>query len=475
MPDFAHNPKTGQVIIRDKDSGDWRPATDNEVAVASDPIAAAVLGFLVGATPLPVSMVAGIDGAEKLNAINEVFPGAETAGAVTAIAGGTTFGALRAFGAGKAGGAAVGSIAQTGAKRLDNTVAAELDKRIAAANVSPFPGAAGSVGAAQAAGAEVRQAGRSARIIDSLFEPRPLTTDQARIIASGRPASVGFRFLPGQTNGQNFLIAGAKSDPIIGQAFDPVFTGNRQQLNKFARRAVGLEDGAEFGRAELGKAADDIGSGLDDIGAKIPTMRLPNELVEAVNKLKKVEPDLALAAGEETAKVVSGDQLMAMRSLLGKVSRQSWRSGQILRAEAADAVVKNIDTQIAKSLSAADIADFSRLREQWRFLVSLEKPGSFKDSIGISPTSLANRFRQDFKGQFARRTFADPKGPVSEAGRDLLDFTKISSAFADNVGDSGTATRLGLQNLLRSGGIKDLARRIGLRGALSQLVKNEAP
>ena len=332
-----------------------------------------------------------------------------------------------------------------------------------------------SVGAAQA-GAAPQPAGLMARIVDKFLDQRPLRTDQARIVQSGRAQELGFRHLPGEQQGQNLLVAGAKSDPIVAGAFDDILTGNREALNRNARKALGLEDAPEFGRAELGEAAQDIGARLNQVADDIKPATLDKDLANRINKLRKVDDDLddALsdALGVEGAAAdatVSGQELLGMRSQLGKASRQAWKQGAAQRGERIDKIIKKLDDLIEQqSTNPAARAEYAKAREQWRVLTQLEKPGVVSEAGDIQAATLARNFTKEFKGDFGRTTFARPDSKLSQETKDLLDFTKISSAFKDSVGDSGTATRLGFQSLLNP---KALTQRALMRTAMEQIVK----
>ena len=332
-----------------------------------------------------------------------------------------------------------------------------------------------SVGAAQT-GAAPQAAGLPARILDKFLDQRPLRTDQARIVNSGRAEQLGFRFLPGQREGQNLLLAGAKSDPIVAGAFDDIFTHNRETGARLARKALGLEDGVEFGRAELGQAADDIGARLNQVADDIAPAKLDKDIANRVNRLRKVDDDLDDAlddvlgvAGTAPQATVSGAELLSLRSQLGATSRQAWNQGASERAKRVDKIIKKLDDLIEQnSTNPAARADYRKAREQWRVLIQLEKPGVVSEAGDIGFERLSSRFTKEFKGDFGRSTFARPDKGLSQETRDLLDFTKIGGAFKDNIGDSGTATRLGLQALFSP---KQLAQRLALKGVASQLVR----
>jgi hypothetical protein len=331
------------------------------------------------------------------------------------------------------------------------------------------------VGAAQA-GVTPPPAGLGARILDKFLDQRPLKTDQARIVQSGRAEQLGFRFLPGQREGQNLLLAGAKSDPIVAGAFDDIFTANREAGANLARKALGLDEGTQFGRAELGQAADDIGARLNQVADDIDPVALDADLTRRVNRLRKVDDDLDDALDDVLGKAkagrsetVSGEELLALRSQLGATSRQAWRQGASQRAKRVDKIIAKLDDLIEQaSNNPAAKADFRKAREQWRVLLQLEKPGIVSEAGDIGFERLAGRFTREFKGDFARSTFARPDSRLSQETKDLLDFTKIGGAFKDNIGDSGTATRLGLQALLNP---KQLTQRLILKQAAQQLVR----
>ena len=402
-------------------------------------------------------------------------------GLATVVGGPASAGVRAGVGAAKRGVQQVlgGKMSTRVQQKIQQTAGREAENVIQGA----FPGApARSVGAAETVPGATQPAGLTGRLADEFFTPRPLRTDQTRILQSGRAEELGFRFLPGQREGRNLLVAGAKSDPILAPAFDPVFSGNRETGARLARKALGLEDAAEFGRAELGEAAEQIGARLSTIADDIRPVKLDKDIANRVNRLRKVDDDLDDALDDilgttkaQAPDTVSGSELLSMRSQLGKAERQAWKQGQDQRGERIGKIVKKIDDIIEEnSTNPAARADHALAREQWRTLIQLEKPGVVGDAGDISFERLANNFRKEFKGDFARDTFAS-SGRLSGETADLLDFTKIASAFKENVGDSGTATRLGIQSLLAPGGLKSLAKRKALQKVLSQLVENEAP
>ena len=330
------------------------------------------------------------------------------------------------------------------------------------------------VGAA-AVGEAPQQVGRFGKIIDQFLDQRPLRTDQRRILETGRSEQLGFRHLPGEREGRNLLVAGAKSDPIVASAFDDILTGNREQGARLARKALGLEDSVEFGRAELGEAAESIGARLNQVADDIKPVALNKDIANRVNKLRKIDDDLddalddIIGIPKKEGELVTGEELLGVRSQLSSASSQAWRQGAAQRGKRIDGIITKIDDIIEKqSTNPAARADYQQAREQWRILKQLEKPNVVSEAGDINFQTLARQFTKEFKGDFGRSTFARETSRLSQESKDLLDFTKIGASFKDAVGDSGTATRLGFQTLLNP---KALVQRVAMRTAFEQIIK----
>ena len=464
LGDVSQNPQTGQPELLTPRG--WEPISEQEAQERIQPAAGRFLS--------------GLTGGEASG----------TAGALGRVTGAATMVGEPAFLLGRAGvrgliGGARRQLQQSGRAGMPERVQGQIQQAArpeppifgaqpSAGGLQP-PAGATSVGAAQA-GAAPQPAGMLARIVDKFLDQRPLRTDQRRILGTTRGEQLGFRHLPGEREGQNLLVAGAKSDPIVAGAFDDILTGNREQLNRNARKALGLEDAPEFGRAELGEAAEDIGARLNQVADDINPVALNKDLTNRINKLRKVDDDLddALdevlgAATKQPGDTVSGQELLSLRSQLGGTSRQAWRQGNTERAKRVDKIIKKLDDLIEQqSTNPAARAEYAKAREQWRVLLQLEKPGVVTEAGDINFLPLARNFTKEFKGDFGRSTFAREESRLSQETKDLLDFTKISSAFKDSVGDSGTATRLGFQSLLNP---KALTQRVLMRTAMEQIVR----
>lgn len=325
-------------------------------------------------------------------------------------------------------------------------------------------GGAGSVGAAstgaaeaaaQAEGSFVRRTlgsvgwGRDLqRLADELLDGAPMTPDQRALVPVAD--SIGFRFLPGQREGNVLLNQLAMSDPLVQLSYSGLFAGNRQGLRATAARAIGIR-GDDFGRDMLGQAADEIGATLDDIGVRIGEVRLADDIVERVSQVAKTEPFLALEAGG----ALTGRQAMALRSNLVQAASQAWRQGAQApagKAQFLDDLVSQLDDVIEGQLDDAALESWRIARQRWRNLRVLEYPGVISDAGEINARTLSSQMARVY-GATYRRQLTGAEGrranllPETQA---LMDWARVVGAFADNMPNSGTAYRSALIQATRN-------------------------
>lgn len=303
-------------------------------------------------------------------------------------------------------------------------------------------------------------------------DPQDLTTAQRRFLESGTRERIGFQLLPGQERGRNLLSEMAKRDPFIAGAFDDVFRTNYETGNRIATRALGLDESVEFGFDELGQAADTIGEGIERVIASIGTTKLDEAARRAVDDVLTESPAARnllriRGYGEEIGEEVGGDTLTSLRSILNDLSRSKWNQGLDVEAQVVDAAIDQIDEIIERAIGAEGRMQYKELREQWKLLKLFERSGSVRADGTINWESLATagKFRKEFKGAFGRSD-TDRGTSLSQATRDLLDFTRAASVFKANVADSGTATAIGFQDALTNP--QGLAARFLIRGYLKR-------
>jgi hypothetical protein len=310
------------------------------------------------------------------------------------------------------------------------------------------------------------------RIMDEFFDPQPISGAQRELLKTGD--ELGFSWLPGQQGGKNMLIAGVKSHPILAGAFDSVLSANKAGFDASWLKAIG-SDAKEFSRGALGEAMESTGSQMDMLAQDIGQVALPSDLSAGIKSLAKIEPDLddALKAysgvGAETP--LTGKELMGIRSLMNKMNEQLYRQGNAIRAERVDDIMEQIDDIIEAAVGPEKVARYGKLRTQWRNGKLLESPGVIGKDEVLSPSSIHNKLvGQGRAGSTTyRRSTSDLSKITDDATRDAYKWTKVSNAFGDNIGDSGTATRQYLQKLM-SGDYKELGKSM----LLKKIIEKEA-
>ena len=310
------------------------------------------------------------------------------------------------------------------------------------------------------------------RIVDEFTDPQPISAAQRALLKTGD--ELGFSWLPGQQGGKNMLIAGVKSHPILAGAFDSVLSANKAGFDAAWLKAIG-SDATEFTRGALGEAMETTGSEMDMLARDIGEVALPADVSKGIQSLMKIEPDLddAMKAYSEfgAGTPLTGDQLMGIRSLMNKMTQQLHGQGNSIRADRTDSIIDQIDGIIQDSIGTEKVAQYSKLRTQWRNGKLLEQPGVIGKDEVLSPSSIHNKLvGQGRSGSTTYRRKTDELGKVAdEATRNAYKWTKVSNAFGDNIGDSGTATRQYLQKLM-SGDYKELGKSM----LLKKLIEVEA-
>ena len=303
-----------------------------------------------------------------------------------------------------------------------------------------------SVGAAEVNG--VRQS-----VFDLFTAPADLTEAQLKAIPHAE--RLVFKFLPGQVQGSKLFLEGIKSDPILRGAVEYELASNRSGLQRAAARAIGLEDDVIFDADAMGQAADVLGEGFEGIADHIGPTRLAGALIDDIAPwLSSNQKRVLQLANKGNAEVtqLAGREVMQIRSRLMRAATDEFRQGRTLVADDINDIVGLLDAQIDKAISPAVKRQWQSLREQWRVFRVLEKPNVVDlDTGNVNFLTARNNLRKEFKGEFGRQSFAGEgqrRNRVSTATSEFMDWVRVSGAFKDAVGDSGTATRLlSVQNL----------------------------
>jgi hypothetical protein len=361
--------------------------------------------------------------------------------------------------------------AQARAQQMASQAAAQP---AAAGTFGGSSGGAASTGAAEAAaGAEGsflrRQLGRVGwgrdlvRLTDELFQAAPMTPDQRGLIPVAD--RLGFQFLPGQREGNQLLNQLATSDPLVQLSLQGPMSANRQGLRRALSRAIGI-NGDDFSTDLLGAAVDRAGAGFDDVGQAIGQRALPAEIVKRVQALSANSPFMEI----DDAAALTGRQLMALRSKIDDISRAAWQAGskqEFGLAPYADNTLDMLDDFIEQGLrDQGDDAVLTMWREtqqRWKNIKVVESPGVIGMSREINPRSLDTAMRRYYKGPYLRQLTGEEgrRAGLLPETRELMDWARVTGAFADNLPNSGTPYRTALLQMAKDP--KELAKSFVLR------------
>ena len=295
-----------------------------------------------------------------------------------------------------------------------------------------------------------------------------MSPDQRELLASGNAERLGFSFLPGQESGNNLIAEVIKSQPFMADAFDDVLAGNAQQFGNHMRRALGLGDGT-IGRNTFAEADREFSRRFGNVANSVNDFTLPTELRNALDDPEILTKNARfLFKVSEEGQPLTGTQAMELRSRVNDaLSAASSDRAQGVKADHILEQLNDLDDLIAGNIEGGKGSDvwqgFMADRQKWRVNLAFNRPGSFTPGGDLSIKGLSGNLERMFQREFKKRLFQrDEAGRViddkmPEEVADLLDFTRIARDFESNLGDSGTASRLAIQQIL-SGGIKQYAK-----------------
>ena len=298
--------------------------------------------------------------------------------------------------------------------------------------------------------------------VQQFTSPEDLTPDQRLMLPVGE--QLGFQFLPGQARGAVGIRRLAGSDPLIESAFAPELQANLRGVRRSAARSVGLPVD-DFSRNLLGQAADDIGAGIEEVGSRVGSINLHQELQAGIETIRKTEPFLSIPESG----ALTGREALQLRSTLNAASRTAWKQGANApanKAEYIDNLIDQLDDLIEAQLSPEDVAEWAKLRERWKNLKVLESPNVVNELGDINVRSLATQLRKYYKGAYGRQvTGADGRrAGLQPETREFMDWSRLGAQFGDNFPNSGTASRTRLVQLMTQP--TELAKSLALRAAL---------
>lgn len=257
----------------------------------------------------------------------------------------------------------------------------------------------------------------------------------------------GLELSPGMLTGnptlQRYDVALSRN-PLTAGAFDSIKEKNGLIVNRMAAEAAGIPasmleaSGGKITPAALQAADQGLGESYEALGAAIPEIKLPDGLRDAVLGNRDIKK---LVAGSEnlfnrleTDGVISGQEYAKLRSALMKTAANETNSD--VAAMVANQATR-LDQVVDASLPDGLPVDFPRIREQWRNLELLQRPGVLAPDGSVRPGMLKNRLQGSYGTTYTQELF-DRVQPETGA---LIDIAKTVSSpqMLPIVGTSGTA------------------------------------
>ena len=353
--------------------------------------------------------------------------------------------------------------------------------RKAAFNVGASAAEARSVGAAQAnlaAGLPQACRGPLETMVAELIDPVPMSADQQAAAIWGRQRV--FEQLPGMADGLTMLRAGAESDPLLAGALKPIIRSNQLKFDEnLGREGFGLQDMGRrgFSRSTLGEIRDrqlrpvfqEVESTLDKAGGLL----LPEQMRTDVQMF--IPKRTAELLGLNLEEPLSGAQAMELRSTLWKQadSLSAPGTGRVAEGGAARALVHQIEGLIGDKLgNPALVQRWHQAGNRYRLLMALEKPGVVAKNGQISLPKFANVLKREYPDEYLRMR-EGPRAALDPGIRNVLNDVEYFDTFGNTIGDSGTATRSSIMQMVQHPG--SIIPRLWLRDALEGYVSKLNP
>lgn len=264
---------------------------------------------------------------------------------------------------------------------------------------------------------------------------------------AAKAENLGAQLTTGKKLGSNALQkmeASFESHPATAAKYANIKSHNQALLNKFGAEAIG-ETGESLSDDVIGQAFNNIGAKFD--AAKGSTISLGKEFASGVQAAKNKYVSVVGGRGDNTLNgiiddsmalakkgVLTGDDYIKNRSALSAMSRDAYRQGNSRLAKAVDEVIDSFDDAAQRSIPGAS-KQLKEARQQWRMLSVIKDA---RNGENLSAAKLAGKLSKN-----------DPKGFTrgdNQGG--LYTMVRFGKNFPDVVGDSGTATRQSMQQMV---------------------------
>jgi hypothetical protein len=288
----------------------------------------------------------------------------------------------------------------------------------------------GIEGALGAGGAMVgNMLGRTVNSIRGVYQSKAI--EQA--------AKGGMRITPGQATGSKMLQRAEAPMQSAGM-LDPLRDANQELIQGQVSKALG-QQAVDLSEAGLGRTADDIGAKFA-AGLDIPSPVDVGE--EAIKRLRNITQDSPFIEFPANVQTMTGKQYGQVRSQLAAVARAEAKSAMKTpgKLEYVGETIEQFDEAFLARANPDQAALLKQAREQWRNLMAVERGQALTPDGYVNPKSLRSAINQTW-GKTSRRAKYGRVSPETQAMMEGAS-SQSSRELSSVVGDSGTASRLGL-------------------------------
>jgi hypothetical protein len=223
-------------------------------------------------------------------------------------------------------------------------------------------------------------------------------------------------------------------------------TARRQLVtNQRAAEAIGMPGETRLTPEVLAEAENRLGQFYQQFATGRAPIELNETLVKRLMSRKEIKDIIELGGleGLEDGLIRSGQDILDVRSTLtGLISEATGKkSGQFTSLQN---LLEQFDDQVAFEFGPDAVRELNRANERFRNLALMQRQGVVKDG-DVSANILRNRLQQNYGKTFTQNR----TGNVEPETAALFDWARAETApgVRPIVGDSGTATRLGTQQL----------------------------
>ena len=277
--------------------------------------------------------------------------------------------------------------------------------------------------------------------------------------------NLGIRVEPGMVTGNRAsrqIVASMNANPLLSDVVQREITEPNQILyTKLATRALGDETDA-ITPTWVERTYNRISDEYDRIAQKYPTLPGGRPLTQALESLKGNYTRSARTTGPEDPEIkrlekvinifaegerIKVDEFLEQRSVYRDIQRDAARNGESNVAAIASEVVDVLDRHLMDNIQDSDAKRFFDNVQAFRLLKAIDRPATVGGDLRLRPGAIGRQLRKDFRAEFWQndRFGTLAKNPDFER---FFRATRVFNTFPEIAGDSGTATRSAIQQIL---------------------------